>query len=251
MPLEQIHAPDELCDEARRGSFIDRRGIAQLFDASRIHHRDAVGHDQRLALVVRHEDRRDAEAALDRHDLDPHFLAQLEVEIRQRLVEQQHRGIDDERARERHPLALAAGHLQRTAIAEAGELDEIERVLHALRHLGCADAAHAQSERDVFGGGHVRKQRVVLEHDTDVAPEGRQVGDRAALQEDLAGRWWQETRDEAERGRLAAARGPEQRDELALLNREVDAGHGRRRTVVLLDSREAQRRLSHDCARHR
>ena len=41
-------------------------------------------------------------------DLEAHLLAQIGVEVRERLVEQQHRGLDDDGAGQRHALLLAA-----------------------------------------------------------------------------------------------------------------------------------------------
>ena len=73
-----------------------------------VHHRDAVGHGQRLVLVVRDEDRGGAELAQQAPQLDLHRLAQLAVEGRERLVEQQQLGPDRERARHRDALLLAA-----------------------------------------------------------------------------------------------------------------------------------------------
>ena len=58
------------------------------------------------------------------HQLEPRVFAQLPVERRQRLVEQQHPRPLGERARERDALALAAGELVRLAGAEAVELDQ-------------------------------------------------------------------------------------------------------------------------------
>jgi hypothetical protein len=108
VPREKIHPADELGDEARRRTLVDVGGPADLLDAPGVHHRNAVRHDERLALVVRDEHRGNAEPALQARDLDSHLVAQLQVEIRQRLVEQQHRRIDDERASERDALALPA-----------------------------------------------------------------------------------------------------------------------------------------------
>ena len=53
--------------------------------------------------------------------LGPH----LRVERAERLVEQQHRRVDRERAGEAHPLPLAARELRRVALREALELDEL------------------------------------------------------------------------------------------------------------------------------
>ena len=66
-------------------------GVPHLVHRALAHHRDAVGHRQRLVLVVGDEDERDADLALNALELDLHRLAQLEVERRERLVEQQHR----------------------------------------------------------------------------------------------------------------------------------------------------------------
>ena len=60
--------------------------------------------------------------------LELHLLAQLEVERAERLVEQEHARLVDERARERDALLLAAGELRRLALLEARELDELEHL---------------------------------------------------------------------------------------------------------------------------
>ena len=49
-------------------------------------------------------------------DEDAHLVAQLGVEIGQRLVEKQDLRLDDQRAGERHALLLAAGELARIAV---------------------------------------------------------------------------------------------------------------------------------------
>ena len=92
-----------------------------------VEHRDAVGDGVRLFLVVGDEDRGDTELALQLRAAPAHLDAQLGVEIRQRLVEQQHFGLDHERARERDALLLAAGELRRPAVGERAEADQLER----------------------------------------------------------------------------------------------------------------------------
>ncbi len=57
--------------------------------AAAVHHHQPVGDGQRLLLVVRDEQRGQAEPLLQRADLDPHLRAQLGVEIGQRLIEQE------------------------------------------------------------------------------------------------------------------------------------------------------------------
>ena len=79
-----------------------------------------------------------------------HLLAQLEVERAERLVEQQHLGLVDDRPRERDPLALAAGQLDRLALAEAREPDHVERGLGAPSPLGAWAPCEPSSPYSTF-----------------------------------------------------------------------------------------------------
>jgi hypothetical protein len=97
----------------------------------------------------------------------------------------------------------------------------------------------------------VRKKRVILEHDADVTAERRQARDRLALEQNLACRGRKESGDECERGRLSAPGRTEERDELALVDRLVDAGNGRGGAIVLLESDELEGRVSHGGPRRR
>ena len=83
-----------------------------------VQHHDAVGERQCLFLIVRHQDR-DAERALKLLQLDLQFLAQLAIERPRGLVEQQDVGLEDDGARQRHALLLAAGELRRAPVLQA------------------------------------------------------------------------------------------------------------------------------------
>jgi hypothetical protein len=69
----------------------------------------------------------------------------------------------------------------------------------------------------------VGKERVALEYEARIALPRRLSRDVMAAQADLARRRCDEPGDHAQRRRLAAARRPQQHDELALRNVEVDA----------------------------
>ena len=105
------------------------------------HHRHAIRQRERFLLVVRHEHRRDAEPLLQAAQLDLHLLAQHLVERAERLVEQQHGRLDDDRARERDALLLSAGQLPRIAVGKRAELDELERLVDRLARARCARRA--------------------------------------------------------------------------------------------------------------
>ena len=60
---------------------------------------------------MRDVDDGEAELALEVLDLEAHFLAQVRVQARERLVQQHHVRVDGERAGERDPLLAAAGEV--------------------------------------------------------------------------------------------------------------------------------------------
>ena len=102
------------------------------------HHRDPVGERQGLLLVVRDVQDRRPHAPLEGLQLDPHLLAQPGVQVRQRLVEEQDRGIGRQGAGERHALLLAAGELVRVPPIQAVEPGQLEQARDPPRALGGA-----------------------------------------------------------------------------------------------------------------
>ena len=82
---------------------------ADLHDAPLAHHHDAIRQREGFGLVVRDVDRRQSERRMESLDLRAHLEAQLRVEVRERLVQQEHTRLDDERACDGDALLLAAG----------------------------------------------------------------------------------------------------------------------------------------------
>ena len=114
--VEHVGGADEVGDEAVGRVLVDVAGLADLFDAAVVEHRQPVAQGQRLVLVVGHDDERDADLALDRLQLDLHLFAQFEVECAERLVEQQHPGPSDQCAGQRDALTLTARQLRRACV---------------------------------------------------------------------------------------------------------------------------------------
>ena len=71
---------------------VDLPGRAELLHDPVVHDRDAVGHRERLALIMCDVDEGDADLPLDPLQLDLHGLPQLEVEGAEWLVKQECRG---------------------------------------------------------------------------------------------------------------------------------------------------------------
>ena len=90
-------------------------GRADLLDPAVVDHHDLVGDLEGLLLVVGDEDGGHVHLVVQPAQPVAQLLADLGVERAERLVEQQHRRLDRERAGQRHPLPLAAGELRRAA----------------------------------------------------------------------------------------------------------------------------------------
>src|SRR6266542_2099860 len=132
---DDVRVADEVGDEARRWLRVDVLGRADLRDLPELHDRNAVGHRECLALVVRDVDERRAGPALHRLELALHLQAELEVEGSEWLVEEQHGGLVHEGAGDRDALLLSAGELMHASALVAGEIDKLERAPDALARL--------------------------------------------------------------------------------------------------------------------
>ena len=128
LAVQQVGHADELRDEARGRRVVQRVRRGDLLQAPVVEHADAVAHRQGLVLVVRDEDEGDAQLALQALELGLHLLAQLQVERAQRLVQQQHARLADQRACQRHALALAARKLRRLALGHLGQPHQLQQL---------------------------------------------------------------------------------------------------------------------------
>jgi hypothetical protein len=99
-----------------------------------------------LDLIVGDVHGGDAQPALQARYLGAHLAAQLGVEVRQGLVEQEGVGSADDRSAHRRPLALATGKLGRLAIEEVFQLEQPGALLDALAHLVVGHLVQAQRE---------------------------------------------------------------------------------------------------------
>src|SRR5262249_51890508 len=145
-----------------------------------------------------------------------------------RRVHEQDVGFESERARERGALAHAAGELPGIVLREVLEPDRLERALRARLALGPGHALEHHAEVDVLEHGVPREQRVLLEHEGDVA--WHRPGDPLARDFHRAGRGRHQPADDVEQGRLAAAARPDQAEELAA--RDVERGVAQRAHVA-------------------
>ena len=123
------------------GLVVELERRADLLDQPVVHDDDLVGHGHGLDLVVGDIDRRGLEPLVQFLDLGAHLHAQLGVEVRQRLVEQEDLRIAHDGAAHGDALALAAGELARKALQIRSEAEDFGGALHARVDLGFRRAA--------------------------------------------------------------------------------------------------------------
>ena len=145
------------------------------------HHRDAVAEQDRL--VDRMGDEHHGLALVrPLHELQQFLLqdfAGLRVERGERLVHQQDRRVDGERAHQADALLHAAGELIGIMLLEAGEADEIEIMRDALLDDGGRRAGHREPEGGVVVDRLPRQQAEMLEHHGDAVGRARRPACRA------------------------------------------------------------------------
>ena len=197
---------------------VDRRGDPAR---PRGHHDDARREEHRLGDRVRHEDDRRARLLPDAQELHVDPLAGHLVEGAERLVHEQQRRVERECACDRDALLHAARELPRAARLEAGQLDELEHLPDALLPLRPVPAEQLEGERDVPLHGAPVVEHGVLEDDPVVVVDARLVRG-LAVDAQAPRRRLHEVADDPQQRRLPASRRPDQRDELARRDLEVD-----------------------------
>src|SRR5579864_4608165 len=196
-----------------RRALVDLVPRADLDHLAEIHHGDAIGDMPDDGEIVRNEDVREPEVALQRLEQIHDLRANRNVERRHRLVEDDQLRIQRERARDPDALPLAARELVREPVRMLGR-----------------QADRAQQLADDVAHRHARIQRRIriLENDLELAANrphllAREPRDVAPVEDDLAGCRLDELDDRARQRRLAAARLAYEPERLTRLDREVDA----------------------------
>ena len=196
-------------------------------------------------------------------DLLPDRLAADRVEAGGRLVEEEDRGLVNQRRGE----VEAAAHAARVgADAPVGGLRQPDAVEQRVAELAAPARGHGVQRRlqvDQLAAGHQGVERGLLERDPDLAPHGARVrGDVVPRDDGPAARGRQQRGQHPHRGRLAGAVGAEEAVDLAVGDLEVDPVHrldARPRTRARAaasrsrprahDSRRGTRPLVHDAGR--
>ena len=124
-----------------------------------------------------------------------------------RFIEQQGAGTDDEGAREGNSLLLTAGKLSDLAFSVVFHPHRGESLIDAPVDLPGRHAALLETKGHILRNGHVRPERIALEHHCRVSLVWRQSGDVLISEKDTSGIGRIEAGDVAKKGGLAATAG--------------------------------------------
>ena len=180
---------------------------------------------------MRHEEKRNANAALQVFELGADLFAKMRVERRQRLVEQQNVGHEHQGPRQGYALTLSSRKIARHPQLLAGQAHLLEHPFDM-----CFDpirAFAAEAELDVTANGKVREQSVALKHGVDIAAVRRKMIDAGSVQPHFARGRRFESGDQTQHRGLAASGGAKQRKKRATLDLERNAVHGAVRREML------------------
>ena len=166
-----------------------------------------------------HENAGDVQRIVQLAQPAPQFLANLGVQRAEWLIEQQYARLDRQGAGQGDPLPLAAGQLRGIAPGERRQLDQVQEFVNAGPNHALGGALPArfdpQSEGDVVEHGHVPEQRVMLEHETDLAVAHVGGGGVLLVEKHLAVIRRLQTGDDPQQGGFAAAGWPQQAHQFA------------------------------------
>src|SRR5207244_13064569 len=191
-------------------------------------------------LIRSHVEAGSSQAPVQGLQLGAHLHPELGVEVGQRLIEQEHRGLAHDRPAHRHPLPLAARELPGLAFKVWLELEDGRRLLYPRVDLLAGETLDAQTVGHVLVHRHVRVERIVLEHHRDVAILRLQIVDDATADADLARSNLLQPGDHAQQRRLAAAGGTDDHNELAIRHIRGDAVDHLEAAVVFSDVAEGE-----------
>ena len=188
---------------------------------------DAI-HLRREPLVVRGDQRGAALAADEGQEFGEHAVRRSFVEVAGRFVGEHQRRAVGERAGDRDALLLAARQFGRAVVETLAEPERAEQAVGAFDGLRARCAADHLRQHDILARVEIGQQVVELVDEAQgvAAQRGAPVIVEArgflAGDTDRAFEPAFEQPDRLEQGRLARPRRPEQRDDLARLDRQAD-----------------------------
>ena len=123
-------------------------------------------------------------------ELGLHLLAQREIQSAQRLVEEKHPGLIDQRSGNGYPLLLTAREQIDIPRLKAPQPHQLEHLFDLDLALGCGNFFNLKPKLYILVDIQVWKQCVFLEYGVDIAFVGWQVVDAHALKNIILRGFW-------------------------------------------------------------
>jgi len=197
-------------------------------DQSRPQYRDTIGHAIDLVEVVRREQDRAALVAQPTHQLAK-IVSTLRIETRRRLIEQNNRGVVEERAGKGHALLEALGQLAGKVASTIRDAKEIEHPIDGARRR--SKTVKPRVDGQVLPNRQALPEPGHLGEESDRGAQSRR-GRRChdlLVEEHRSRRRMNQAAEHSQRRRFAGAVGAEQRNDLARHELERYVVHGEAR----------------------
>ena len=225
--VEEVHLrrADEARDEEVAGVIEHFLRSADLLDIAVAHDDDTVAEGHGLGLVVGDVYESGVYAFTQLDDFSAHLVAELRVEVGERLVHEEDGGIAHDGAADGDTLALTAGERLGLAVEILGDVEYLRGLADLPVDNVLLLLAELEGERHVLINGHVGVERVVLEDHRDVAVLRGDIVHELAVDVQLALGDLLKTGDHAQRRGFAAAGGTDENDELLIRDVKIELLH--------------------------
>ena len=181
----------------------------------------SVSDGSRLHLVVCNEHHGEAKRTAQDTERRPHVFPLIDVETGEWLVEQEERRPVHQRPRKGRPLLLAARQLMRIATAKAFEPYQTQCLIDCSAAFDTTESRdrRRKDEFQTLSHCHVRPQREILKHESEVAPARRHenrrtAGRQLAVDPYVPGIRDIESGDNPQQSRFAGSALPDERDRI-------------------------------------
>ena len=168
--MQKVHSgrTDKPGDKHIGRIFIYFVRFAYLLNIAVLHYDYARSHSHSLNLVVRYVNSCCADLVMYAHDFASHSDAQFCVEVGKRFVHKENFGTPYNRPAQRNALTLAARQRAGFSVQIGRKLQYLRSFLNASVNLVFGGLAEFKRIRHIVVNGHLRIERVRLEHHCDV-----------------------------------------------------------------------------------
>ena len=160
---------------------------------------------------------------LDVFQFPLHFLAQLQIQCTQRLIQQQYLGFIDQCTGNSNTLLLTAGHLIDPALFKAPQTDQTQHTLDLLFNDILWFLFQIQAKGNVVIDIEVGEQGIFLEYGVDLTLIGGQTGNILSVKQYLTVICIKKSGNDTQQSSFAAAGGTQQGDKFIFINIQRNA----------------------------